>query len=117
MSLISRYGPCVGVKLWKWNNFQVELWLCPKGYKIPKHSHDLQDIELTYLFGNAHFFRKVGTRVDHFHATQMKFGRTFSLPKGTLHWFEVSDKPLVFLSREKWTTKPTSASQDFTVNN
>lgn len=114
--LINRHKNCIGIKLWKWNNFQIELWFCPKGFIIEKHSHNEQDIELTYLYGRAIFHRQIeGCAINSIDTSQANIGQTFSIPAGTLHWFEVSDRPLVFINREYWKTKPTSASIDFNL--
>jgi cupin superfamily acireductone dioxygenase involved in methionine salvage len=114
--LINRHRECWGIKLWKWNNFQIELWYCPNGFEIQPHSHDNQDIELTYLWGNAVFFRKFQDGETNSFDTLFAWpGKTFSIPAGTLHWFTVSNKPLIFINREQWKTKPTSAAIDFNL--
>lgn len=111
--LIYRYKTCWGIKLWKWNNFQIELWYCPTSCFIPPHTHEQQDIRLTFLYGRKIFHRKYKDQLEEIVDTKnIKFGQTFSIPAGTLHWFDRMDKPLIFFSREWWTTKPTSASID-----
>ncbi len=116
LNLIRRHEECYGFLLWKWNYFQVELWICPPLSVVKKHTHDEQDIELTYLFGNAHFFRKKTTQVEHFWAKPSKWFRTFSIPRGVVHWFTTDSKwPLIFITTERWYSKPTSASVDFNL--
>lgn len=91
----------------------IELWYAPKGYKIAEHSHPNEDIELYFLYGDALFVRN---GVDKFHAVSPKHSfKHFSIRAGDNHYFEVSNKPLIFLNIEHWkgTTKPSSASKDF----
>jgi len=133
--MINYYGPCLGITLFKWGRRKVELWLCPRHYTIPKHSHNDENIELAFLYGEAEFSRKVWkerfTVRDHLIDKKEKyfvieskvvsgFGsltHTFSIPAGTVHWFSVSNKPLIFLNYSKWLPgkKVTSAATDFVL--
>lgn len=122
MKLIHRYKQqgqsCWGISLFQWNNFKLELWFCPPGFKIIPHSHNLQDIELMFLWGNAKFTRNkmLGDGNQSFMVEGFKHTfKRFTIDRGVLHWFEVSDKWLVFLNFERWICKPTSASIDFQV--
>jgi len=120
--LVDRHEGCVGLRLFKWGQRSVQLWYCPKGYTIEKHSHDLQDIELCFLYGEAWFY-KTGVKVspsvrDIKYVKVSGIGnpfKTFSIPAGTVHWFSVSNKPLWFLNYAKWKPgyNPTSAAIDF----
>ena len=116
--ILNRYQKCWGLTLWKWGQFKLELWICPKGYKIPAHSHDNQDIELLFLYGTALFARRLANKFffDYVFATFPKhFGQRFTIPAGAEHYFEVSNKTLIFIGIERWKpgVKVTSASIDF----
>lgn len=114
MPLISRYERALGIRLWRWGTFQIELWFAPAGYKIRPHSHPDEDIELVFLFGDAEFARqKWMQRPELFHATFPRhFGRRFSIAAGCVHWFTVSESMLVFVNIERWRRTPTSAAED-----
>lgn len=119
------YGPCVGITLLKFKRRKIELFFCPKGYTIPKHSHNDEDIELAFLYGHATFYRKLqywdGVK-DTYTVIESRevngfgsFKRTFSIKAGTVHWFTVSTKMLIFLNYSKWLPgrEVTSATKDF----
>lgn len=119
MPLIHRYEQALGIRLWRWGFFQIEIWVCAPGYRIKPHSHPDEDIELVFLFGDARFFRQqwiskvMPFPPEEFHAQFPRhFGRRFSIRRGVVHWFEVSKHWLVFLNCERWTRKPTSAAED-----
>ena len=117
--LIRFYEQCVGISLPAIGRYKIELWWCPSGYKIIPHSHDNQDIELCFLFGHdTTFYRKKQEELfsDSYTPNWPKdIGKVFTISAGTIHWFEVSKWPLVFINFEKWKPgiKPTSASVDF----
>lgn len=104
---------CFGITLFKWGKFKLELWFIKAGYKIIPHSHPKEHIELTHIFGHAEFFQIHQGYRRSFKASFRDIGRTFSIYPGDIHWFNVSKFPLVFLNKEYWLTKPTSAAIDF----
>lgn len=114
--LVDKHEGCVGLRLFKWGQRSVQLWYCPKGYTIEKHSHDLQDIELAFIYGQAWFYKLQHNIVKS--AKVAGLGnpfKTFSIPAGTVHWFSVSSRSLWFVNYARWKTgyTPTSASIDF----
>jgi hypothetical protein len=112
--LINHFKTAWGITLWRWGKFQIELWYCPTDCVIEPHTHDKQDIKLTFLFGRKVFHRQYKNQpIESIDTKHVKFGHTFNIPAGTLHWFDKLDKPLIFFSREWWTEKPTSAAIDY----
>lgn len=82
------------------------------------HSHPSEDVELFFLFGRATFSRrnlfthkldtaKVGGLRD--------FGRKFTIRYFHEHWFQVSDRTLVFFNWQVFHKghPPVSAAVDF----
>lgn len=131
MTLFNRYEKCIGLTLlrfWKWN---VELWYCPSGYRIKPHSHPNEHIELMYVFGRTTFYRVInwttptafgpfsGETQQSYTPKWYHFGRRFTVRPGIVHWFEVSNKPLIFINFATFINghRPTSASIDFKESN
>lgn len=115
-NIIHRHDNCWGFKLFQFGQRMVQVWFCPRGYLIERHSHEDQDIELAFVYGRAIFCKTKGDKVKS--AVVSGFGNpfhTFSVPAGTIHWFSVSDRPLIFINYSKWKKgiKPTSAAIDF----
>ena len=116
MPLINRHDNCVGLRLWKWGQTQIELWFCPKNYNIGRHSHNQQDIEIMFLFGAPHFWRRENGIETSAH---LRWPRNlldvFSIRRGVVHSFHTGRLPMVVLSIERWQpgVSPTSAATDF----
>lgn len=119
--MIHRYEKCIGIPLFKSGRFYVEIWFCPRGYKIKEHSHPNETIELMYLFGKTTFFRREKTNQPEQSFTPKWYHmfRTFSVPYGWFHRFEVSSMPLIFVNFSKFFLgyEPVSASVDFEIKN
>jgi hypothetical protein len=121
MKVINRYGPCVGITLFRWNRLNIELWYCPSNYDIVEHSHPSCHIELMFLYGNTEFHRRA-TKSGHIESASAKFpknfGKKYTVPAGFYHRFNTGKSPLVFLNIERWLSgvKITSAATDFKVN-
>lgn len=113
--MVDRYERCIGFRLFKSISCFVQLWYCKSGYTIPLHSHDEQDIELVYLFGKTTFFRVIDGKTQSFTPSFWNIGRRFTIPAGTLHYFTVSNLPLVFINIAKFRNghTPKSAAIDF----
>lgn len=112
---IKHYESCIGLSLPSIGRWKIEFWWAPPGYSIKPHTHDNEDIELFFLFGhNCRFHRleKGHLLGESFLARFKHFGKHFSIRAGTIHSFDVSNWPLLFMNIEKWHTKPTSASED-----
>jgi quercetin dioxygenase-like cupin family protein len=89
---------CVGIKLWKWNSFQVELWLCPKNAEIKAHIHPSVDVKIAFLGGKMMFYKAFKERV----MTIKNIFKLFSIPRNTLHGARVLGSFGIFLSIERW---------------
>jgi len=121
LKIIDRHEGCVGIRLYRFGRKSAQIWFCPAGYKIERHSHEEQDIELMFFCGDAKFFRLVKhDSVWNREETKEVKGlgnpfKTFTIPAGTIHWFEVSTKPLVFINFSTWNQGiiPSSAAIDF----
>lgn len=118
MKLFNRHESCVGITLWRFGQLNIELWYCPSGYTIKEHSHPEEDIELYYLFGNSHFFRKSPSGTTEVAVPHIPF-KHFTVKAGWSHWFTVSRLPLIFINKAtfKREFKPKSASVDFKSSN
>ncbi len=118
--LLSKYGlfhrhkTCTGYVLFKWGQRMAELWICPANFKIERHSHPLEHVELFPLLGHSEFFRERPN--GEVQSTGSKCFKLHTVPAGWYHWFTVTPKrSLVFINFSRWTEgfKPTSAAEDF----
>lgn len=114
MKLIDRHGPCVGLRLFKSKTRFIQLWFCPEYYVIEQHSHPDEHIELMYLFGSTTFYR-LGGHIEWFTPKWYDMFKTFSVKPGVVHWFNVTNQPLVFINWSKFNPgkTPVSAAVDF----
>lgn len=124
MSLINRHEKCLGITLFRFKQFRLEIWFCPKGYSIEEHCHPSQDIELMYLYGEATFCRRriLNWKFPENSPIEMKIVRfpkdifhRFTVKHCDSHWFSVSEKMLIFLNFQKFLPgkSPISAAIDF----
>lgn len=118
MTLFNKHESCRGMVLWKSKRHFVQIWYCPRGYRIKPHSHPNEAVELMYLFGNAKFFKKEKRAVPMIRYFQPKwyhFMKCFSIGYDEIHWFTVSNLPLIFINFAKFKPghTPMSASQDW----
>src|SRR5579859_3900335 len=103
MKIINRHKSCIGITLFRLFNLNIELWYCPRGFKIEPHSHPEEDIQLMYLFGKTTFYlvhESIGGK--RFIPKWYHFGHCFSVPAGFEHWFVVSKWPLIFINFAKF---------------
>lgn len=108
--MIERHNRCVGVKLFRFGCYQLELWIAPHGEIIEPHSHRHIDSTLVFLCGKilGTIGDKTGT-VSHRDAF-----RRFSIPAGVTHSAIVQSGFCAFLNWERWkTSNVTSAALDF----
>lgn len=103
----------IGVTI-PFTNKRFELWYCPTGYTIKPHRHPNAKIRLTALWGSATFVRiKDGIKKSFkFDGVRTMF-KTFNIGAADWHWSEKIESSIIFFNNETWTTKPTTASQDF----
>ena len=122
LGIFESYGPCRGIKLFRFGRYTLHLWIIPAGYTIPEHSHPNEDIELCLLKGsNTFLYRRKSSDLpveSAFVSFPRHCGRVFTIPAGYSHGFSVSKSRLIFLNFAKWKTgvKPTSASVDFQLS-
>lgn len=112
--LFNRHERCIGLRLWKSKTRFVQLWYCPRGYRVEPHSHNDEQIELMYLFGKTTFFR-LSSVVESLSPRWYHMFKSFTVKAGQVHWFTVSTMPLVFINFATFLNgkEPTSAAIDF----
>lgn len=118
MSLINRHGPCIGICLWKWKQKFIQLWIIPPSYVIEPHSHDDEDIELMYLWGETTFYRQIckSEDIEQFKPSiDYDIGKRFTVPAGAAHWFKTTTTKLIFVNFSTFLKgkRPRSAALDF----
>jgi hypothetical protein len=124
MTILNRHRDCIGLTLFRWKNFRLELWYCPKNFVIEEHCHPSQDIELMYLYGETTFCRRkiINNKMSEiapFEAIDVSFpkyfGKKFTVSHDDSHWFSVRNKPLIFLNFQRFLPGkiPVSAAVDF----
>lgn len=107
--MITRFHRCVGFRLLRLLRWQVELWCCPAGEIIPPHVHSQFDGRLVFLGGSMRW--TLGDRVRDL--SWSDFGKSWSVPVGTVHGARVLGRFGIFLNIERWSGEPTSAAEDF----
>lgn len=105
--MIHRHNRCLGLTLFRWGRRQVEIWFCPKGEIIERHSHAKIDSRIILMCGRM--FGDIGTRYGH----PRKF-KSYLIPAGTGHGAKV-ERRCIFLNIETWKPRAsvTSAAIDF----
>ena len=104
MSIFNKHETCFGITLFRLGRWRSELWFCPRGYVIKEHTHPTEEVELIYLFGNAVFHRRnlITKKLDSAAVSQKNIGRRFTIRYFHSHWFEVSDRMLVFMNIQRF---------------
>lgn len=109
--MIRKHNRCRGVRLWKWNRFQVEVWFCPNDEWIRPHLHHNIHSRICLLLG-----RMVGN-IDEVRGI-VKRWRFYEVPAGVTH-SATTDSFCVFINVERWIgeaqTLQRSAADDFTA--
>lgn len=103
---------CYGLTLWRWNQTQVELWLCPSNFSVDEHVHEEMDSEIILLIGNVNLCKRVNGEVK---STGVHF-KKLSVPRNTPHFIvQKSGRsiPTAFMNIEHWYSRPTSVCEDF----
>lgn len=108
--MIERHNRCVGFKLFRFGNRQLELWLAPNREIIESHCHRHIDSTLIFLWG-----RILGTIGDKTGTVSYRDAlRRFPIPAGVKHSAIVQSRFCAFLNWERWKTpNVTSAALDF----
>lgn len=119
MKIFHKYGPCRGMTLFRWKNFNIEIWFCPSYYQIPEHKHPNEHIELMFVYGGDTLFVRRESLKSPNETLAVRFPqdifKKFTVKPNHYHWFSVSKHPLIFLNISHWinNVKPTSAAYDF----
>lgn len=115
--MIARHGPCIGLTLFRFLRWKVELWYAPAGFATVPHRHANSSGEFTVLYGrNRRIWRKVAGRIESYVVNfPVCLGRFLSVRAGTEHGFDKGDSCMVWLCFETWRkgVKPTSVAVDF----
>lgn len=108
--MIEKHNRCIGVKLFRFRQWQLEMWFCPRKEVIEPHSHRNIDSTLIFLWG-----RITGTIGDKTGPVSYRdIFRRFPIPAGVTHTATVHSPFCVFLNWERWKTSDvTSAALDF----
>lgn len=115
--MIARVGPCIGLTLFRWFRFKVELWFAPASYCVPEHTHNDSSSEFYILYSkNRYIYRRIGTRIESY-ITRMPgiWERCLSVRAGTPHGFTRGKTCMIWLVFETWKkgAKVTSVAEDF----
>lgn len=114
--MISRYGPCIGITLFRWFRWKVELWASPGNYETPEHTHPNSDSEFLVLYARHRciYKRKNGALVEYRADFPSCLIHTLTVRSNEPHGFFSSVKPMVWLVLERWKkgSKVTSVSED-----
>lgn len=102
-----RHGRCRGLRIWKWNNFQIEVWFCPEDEEIEPHFHKHIDSKIVLLFGCM--MGKIAEVRGH-----VKKFKAYPVPAETVH-SAVMITACIFANIERWQGEPSSAAEDFTA--
>jgi mannose-6-phosphate isomerase-like protein (cupin superfamily) len=105
--VIRKHNRCRGIRVWKWNSFQIEVWFLPKGEWIEPHVHNRIDSRIVLLFG--HMTGRIGRDTGY-----AKPWKAYQVPAGMLH-SATADTFCIFANVERWQGEPTSAAEDFTA--
>lgn len=113
-----RVDRCRGMTLFRSDRVTSEIWFCPPGYEIERHSHDNEHIELIPLFGFGRFYRQPSAAqpAETVDVGPLRWFRRHTVPMGWVHWFTVGLRlPLIFVNVSRWRkgVTPTSAAHDF----
>ncbi len=125
--MFARYGPCIGITLWRWGRFKVELWWAPADYATPEHTHENSDGEFLILFSRTRFIYRrmvdsISTvdgrthyRTEGYVVNVPPWRRTLSVRAGTPHAFHKGSSPMIWLCFERWKegVPVTSVAEDF----
>lgn len=134
----TKYGPAIGMALWKWNRKKIELWWSPADYSPQEHAHDGCSGEFTILWAkNRRIYRKtkwetksicvdgvlgiehklaVGPKDEYIANTPQVWGKWLTVPAGVPHKFDAGESMMIWLVVETW--KPgynMSLATDFRV--
>ena len=98
-----KFESCRGLTIWKSKKRRIELWFCPPRFYVSPHRHPHQDIELTFLFGSAEFYRLRGKSLRiAIMVWPFTMFRTMTIEAQDYHGFETGSLPLIFFNNCTW---------------
>lgn len=128
LNLVSTYGPCWCLHLYRFGRFQGELCYAPADYEPPEHVHPNSDGEFLILYAKNRFIyrkthlNKFGDKClgdgDYYVANVPPWRlRTLSVRAGVPHAFKRGDSPMLWICFETWRkgTKVTSVAEDLVL--
>jgi len=112
-----------GITIYRYDPYQVQLWLCKPNFFIPDHKHPNVDSFEVFLYGMK-FTHRGNTIVDDDMLKEQENGvprylhKTIRVKPNDLHGAVASEKGGAFLSIQKWLNKkpPTSVTYDWEGN-
>lgn len=124
---INTVGPCIGLTVFRWFRWKVELWYAPADYSTPEHTHEDSDGEFLVLHGRGRWIWRRpqlpwedAPEVLMRQAYRLKGGfrwKWLTVKAGTPHGFERGETPMIWLCVEHWKpgVKVTSVATDFVL--
>lgn len=139
---VARYGPCIGITIWRWGRFKIELWWAPADFAPEEHTHENSDGEFLILWArNREIYRKThfkfkgrlqrfrwkellspirkelhcGPGDSYIAHTPPWHLKTLSVRAGTPHAFKTGTSCMIWLCLETWKkgVAVTSVAEDF----
>lgn len=117
--MIARYGPCVGVTLFRLFRWKLELWFAPADYATPEHTHENSDGEFTILWAkNRMIWKRVDGVMKAYRAhVPSCWGKFLTVRAGEVHAFGEGATFMLWLCWQTWKkgVKVTSPAEDFVL--
>ena len=110
--MIHKHDKAIGITTWRWNYFRIVLWYMPPKFNVEKHMHTDFSGELMLLVASI-WVRKIK---DGIMQEADNLFRWYSVPVGCIHWADSKGSswiPTIFINKESWNKKPTSAAANF----
>ena len=126
--MINRKDSCVGITLFRFGRYKLELWFVPRDYACEEHTHELSSGEFFVLYGkDREIWRTVKgpwvkdylqwrtSKREQYNISNRTYFKWLSVRAGTPHGFSRGATPMVFLTLTKWKkdAKITSPAIDF----
>jgi hypothetical protein len=120
IGLINTYDNCIGLTLFSFSKYKIELWKIPPYYRIKEHIHPNIYGEIIYLKGSVFFYRRdihTNQVVVRFCNTRDDCFRWFTISPNHSHYFKTFTQSVWFINVEKWKSgsEVTSSAIDFVI--
>lgn len=118
--MIEHFGKARGLRFPIWPGYQLEIWYCPRGTKVPQHIHQTLDSFIVYLLGRMRVTVEDKTRTvcGPFRRRESTGKLTWAvryIPAGVRHCAEVIGSFAVFINIERCHGERVSAAKDFVL--